>query len=184
MKTDDDYWDRLVGLLFNQFDEKTGSVGDIKIYKPSELDYVEASNRIADIWFEELDLEHPQSIIDLHADGWFSAIDIFEFLEENLSDDFEVEYETLLSYTVTGFTGSVVSYHYFRINNQAILAEVADGFTPGLYKLKPVKDGIDLTDLTRKYFLREKSVPDLDNDSLELNEAFINRENFLKGLDI
>lgn len=31
-----DYWRQMVELFFDQFDEKSGSVGGTEIYKPSE----------------------------------------------------------------------------------------------------------------------------------------------------
>jgi len=181
MQKEENYLNDLLNLLFDQFNERSGSVGNIEVYKTPELDYVENSENVAEVLFNSADFEPDQQLQDLYENEWGSVSDVFDYVAEIFPKSDDLTHETFFSYVTTGATGTGTSFNMFAWDKKAIFYETADGFTPGMYKIEPVDSQTDLTKLTITYFLKD-GFPSIDLFSLVLNPKWIDEPKFRKML--
>ena len=181
MQKEENYSNDLLNLLFDQFNERSGSVENIEVYKASELDYVENSEKVAEVLFNSADFEPGQELQDLYENEWGSVSDVFDYLTGKLPKGRGVKHETFFSYVTTGAPGTGTSFNMFAWDKKAIFYETADGFTPGMHKIEPVDSQTDLTKLTTTYFLKD-GFPSVDLFSLVLNPKWIDEPKFRKML--
>ena len=181
MQKEENYSNDILNLLFDQFNERSGSVENIEVYKASELDYVENSEKVAEVLFNSADFEPGQELQDLYENEWGSVSDVFDYVAEIFPKSDDLTHETFFSYVTTGATGTGTSFNMFAWDKKAIFYETADGFTPGMHKIEPVDSQTDLTKLTTTYFLKD-GFPSVDLFSLALNPKWIDEPKFRKML--
>ncbi len=181
MQKEENYSNDILNLLFEQFNERSGSVGNIEVYKAPELDFMENSEKVAEVLFNSADFEPDQQLQDLYVNEWVAASDVFDYVAEIFPKSDDLMHEKFFSYMTTGMTGTNTSYNLFTWNKKAIFYETADGFTPGMYKIEPVDSQTDLTKLTITYFLKV-GFPSVDLFSLVLNPKWIDDPKFRKML--
>lgn len=174
-------WEKLLNIFITQFNTKSGAVGEIEVYKANEVDYVENSARIAKVLVDSDEVSLPEGMIEKYEDEWSTADEVFDYIHEQALKDIDLSMTAILSYDTTGFTGSSTTYHLFRYDNKAIFWESVDGFTPGVYVIRPVTQSTDLTNLVLIYFLRE-GLPSVGVASLDLNPNWIDQQEFKDSL--
>lgn len=181
MQKEKKYLKDLLKLLFDQFREKSGVVGDIEVYKAPDLNFIEQSEKIADVFFTTDEFVADEKLKSHYENEWMGASDVFDYFVERYPKSTDVKHEMIFSYVTTGATGTVTSFNLFVWDKKAIFYETADEFTPGMYRIEPVNTSTDLTKLTITYFLKE-GFPSVDLFSIDLNTNWIDSTKFQEML--
>lgn len=174
-------WEKLLNILLNQFNTKSGAVGEIEIFKSNELDYVENSARIVQSLVDSDEVSIPEEMLKKYEEEWSTVDEVLDYIHEQAPKDIDLSMTAILSYDTTGFTGCSTNYSMFSYDNRALFWESVEGFTPGMYVINPVTQSTELTNLILTYFLRE-GLPSVDVSSLDLNPNWIDQQEFKDSL--